>query len=328
MRVLVIGAAGFIGSHLVSALLERGQLAGRGIESLLLADAMPVRLPQGAQVEVRAETGDISDRAFIQHLASGVDTVFPLAATLTTEAEADFGKGLKVNLLALVELLEALRRRRDRQDKGREGAPRVVFASSIAAFGGALPDTVDDSVRQLPQTSYGTHKAIAELLINDYSRHGFIDGRALRLPIVLIRRGSPSPAVSDRVAAIVREPLLGRDTVCPFDPGTRMPVASVQRVAEALMAIHDLPASAFGDSRAMNLPALSVTAGQMVESLQQFKNAVRALGRVTFAPDAKLQAVVESWPKRFVSERASRHGIGSDASFDEIIRHFLSETSA
>ena len=323
MRVLVIGAAGFIGSHLVSALLERGQLAGRRIKSLLLADAMPVRGPRGAQVEVRAETGDISDRAFLQHLlADGVDSVFPLAATLTTEAVADFGKGLKVNLLALVDLLEALR-----QDKGRDAVPRVVFASSIAAFGGALPDTVDDSVQHLPQTSYGTHKAIAELLINDYSRHGFIDGRALRLPIVLIRRGSPSPAVSDRVAAIVREPLLGRDTVCPFDPGTRMPVASVQRVAEALMSVHDLPAVAFGDSRAMNLPALSVTAGEMVESLQRFKN-VRALGRVAFAPDAKLQSVVESWPKRFVSERASRHGIGSDASFDEIIRHFLSETAA
>jgi nucleoside-diphosphate-sugar epimerase len=325
MRVLVIGAAGFIGSHVVSALLERGQLAGRRIESLLLADAMPVRLPQGAQVEVRAETGDISDRAFIQHLASGVDSVFPLAATLTTEAEADFGKGLKVNLLALVDLLEALRQRRDRHGKGQ--APRVVFASSIAAFGGALPDTVDDAVQHLPQTSYGTQKAIAELLINDYSRHGFIDGRALRLPIVLIRRGAPSAAVSDRVAAIVREPLLGRDTVCPFDPGTRMPVASVQRVAAALIAIHDLPASAFGDSRAMNLPALSVTAGEMVESLQRFRN-VRALGRVTFSPDAQLQAVVESWPKRFVSERASRRGIGSDASFDEIIRHFLSETAA
>lgn len=328
MRVLVVGAAGFIGSHLVSALLERGQLAGRRIERLVLADAIPVRIPGGAQIEVTAETGDISDRTFLQRLlADGADSVFPLAATLTTEAEADFGKGLRINLLALIDLLEALRLRREGQKGGTHAVPRVVFASSIAAFGGALPETVDDSVQHLPQTSYGTHKAIAELLINDYSRHGFVDGRALRLPIVLIRRGSPSPAVSDRVAAIVREPLLGRDAVCPFDPGTRMPVASVQRVAEALMAIHDLPASALGDSRAMNLPALSVTAGEMVESLRRFKN-VRALGRVTFAPDAKLQAVVESWPKRFVSERASRHGIGSDASFDEIIRHFLSETAA
>jgi D-erythronate 2-dehydrogenase len=327
MRVLVIGAAGFIGSHLAAALLARGELTGRRIKTLVLADAMPIRLAQGAQFELRAETGDISDKAFIQHLASGVDTVFPLAATLTTEAEADFGKGLKVNLLGLIDLLEALRLRRDGRAKGRQAAPRVVFASSIAAFGGALSETVDDSVQHLPQTSYGTHKAIAELLINDYSRHGFVDGRALRLPIVLIRRGSPSPAVSDRVAAIVREPLLGRDTVCPFDPGTRMPVASVQRVAQALMAIHDLPASAFGDSRAMNLPALSVTAGEMVAALERFRNG-RELGRVSFAPDAKLQAVVESWPKRFVSERASRHGIGADASFDEIIRHFLSSAAA
>jgi nucleoside-diphosphate-sugar epimerase len=323
MKVLVIGAAGFIGSHLVTALLARGKLAGRRIESLVLADAMPVRLPQGKGIQVTAETGDVSDRAFIERLlAGGVDSVFPLAAALTTEAESDFGKGLRVNLLALIDLLEACRAARAARP-----APRLVFASSIAAFGGVLPETVDDSVKHVPQTSYGTHKAMAELLINDYSRHGFVDGRALRLPIVLIRRGSPSPAVSDRVAAIVREPLLGRDSVCPFDPDTRMPVASVQRVAEALIAIHDLPASAFGDARAMNLPALSVTAGEMVESLQRFRN-VRALGRVSFAPDAKLQAVVEGWPRRFISERASRHGIQADASFEEIIRHFLSETTA
>jgi D-erythronate 2-dehydrogenase len=315
MRVLVTGAGGFIGSQLVRALLARGTLGGRPLSSLVLADAAPVSLRHDGPIAIRTECGDVSDGAFIrQLLEGGVDSIFPLAATLTTEAEADFGKGLRVNVLALVHLLEFLRTLGQR--------PRLVFASSIAAFGGALPDTVDDSVAHVPQTSYGTHKAIAELLINDYSRHGLIDGRALRLPVVLTRPGAPSPAVSDRVAAIVREPLMGRDLACPFDPATRMPVASVQRVAQALVALHDLPAAAFGDSRAMNLPALSVTVAEMLASVERLRG-TRTLGKVTFAPDARLQAIVDGWPKRFVSERASRHGLRADTSFDEVIRSFL-----
>ncbi|HYD55767.1 MAG TPA: NAD-dependent epimerase/dehydratase family protein [Burkholderiales bacterium] len=306
MRILVTGAGGFIGSHLVRALLPRAS-------HLVLADASAFAAPTGKDVTVR--TGDIADGAFVKTLLEGgVDSVFPLAATLTTDAEADFGKGLRVNVLALVQMLELLRTLGQR--------PKVVFASSIAAFGGALPETVDDSIAQTPQTSYGTHKAIAELLLNDYSRRGFIDGRALRLPVVLTRPGAPSPSVSDRVAAIVREPLMGRDFACPFDPDTRLPVASVQRVARALLAIHDLPASAFGASRAMNLPALSVTVREMVEAVERHRGG-RTVGKITFAPDPKLQAIVEGWPRRFGSALASSHGIAADASMEEVIANFL-----
>jgi D-erythronate 2-dehydrogenase len=304
MRILVTGAGGFIGSHVVRALVAKGVPAS----ALLLADANRFDAPAGAKVEI----GDIAEPSFIRRLLEhGVRSIYALAATLTSDAEADFGKGLRVNVLGLIHLLEALRHV--------GGRPKLVYPSSISSFGGALPETVDDTIAHFPRTSYGSHKAIAELLINDYTRKGFIDGRALRLPVVLTRPGAPSTVVSDRVAAILREPLRGKDVACPLDPTTRIPVASVQRVAQALIAIHDLPPSAFGDTRAMNLPSLSVTIGEMVAAVERRK----AAGKITYAKDPVLQAIADDWPKRFVSERASRHGIVADASIDEVIEHFL-----
>lgn len=323
MRVLITGAAGFIGSRLTSELLARGQLidaqgTARPIGELVLADTVPIAAAAVAGgPRTRAELGDIRDRAYLQRLAGdGLDSVFHLASTLTIEAETGFERGLAVNVHGLMQLLEICR--------AQVRAPRLVFASSIAAFGGPLPATVDDTVALTPQTSYGTHKAIAELLINDYTRHGFIDGRALRLPIVLIRPGAATPAVSDRVAAIVREPLLGRDVACPLAPETRIPVASARRVAAALVAVHDLPASAFAHTRAMNLPSLTVSVGEMVAALQRVQRP-RPRGQVHWQPDPGLQRVVDGWPVSFVSELASRHGIAADANFDEIVATFIED---
>lgn len=324
MRVLILGAAGFIGKHLTNALLARGGLMNVGreepITELILADVHPVAPVPQSRIAIRTETGNCAELGFLQRLFDAeIDSIFPLAATLTTEAETNFSLGLQVNVLAFMQLLETCR--------GQRRAPRLIYASSIAAFGGPLPETVDDSVGHTPQTSYGTHKAIAELLIDDYTRHGFIDGRALRLPIVLIRPGAPSPSVSDRVAALVREPIKGEDVECPFDPQTPMPVASARRVAEALIATHDLPADAFGHTRAMNLPALTVTPQDMVAALKRVV-ADRRLGNVTFAPQAGLQAIVAGWPKRFVSALAARNDIHGDASFDDIIRTYLEDYPA
>lgn len=307
MRVLLLGAAGFIGSHLAATLRQRGTLCGQPITELLLADNRPVA--GGLQ-------GDICDAAFVQRLfARPVDAVFHLAATLTLDAEQDFARGLAVNVQALMQLLERCR--------AQGQAPSFVFASSISTFGGPLPDTVDDAVAQNPQTSYGTHKAMAELLINDYSRRGFIDGRVLRLPVVLTHPGPASGSVSDRIAALIREPLNGRDAVCPLAVDTRFPVASVQCVVNSFLALHALPAHRFGPTRVMNLPSLSVTPAEIAAAVQRRG----ASGRIVWQPDAQMQTIVDGWPRAFTSERALSLGLQADRHIDDIVTAYLESRS-
>ncbi len=307
MRVLLLGAAGFIGSHLAATLRQRGTLRGQPITELLLADNRPVA--GGLQ-------GDICDAAFMQQLfAQPVDAVFHLAATLTLDAEQNFAHGLAVNVQALMQLLERCR--------AQAQAPSFVFASSISTFGGPLPDTVDDPVAQTPQTSYGTHKAMAELLINDYTRRGFIDGRVLRLPVVLTHPGPASGSVSDRLAALIREPLNGRDAVCPLAPDTRFPVASVQSVVNSFLALHTLPASRFGPTRAMNLPSLTVTPAEIAAAVERRG----ASGRIVWQPDAPMQNIVDGWPRAFTSARALSLGLQADRHVDNIVAAYLENRS-
>ncbi|MET0334771.1 MAG: NAD-dependent epimerase/dehydratase family protein [Rhizobacter sp.] len=313
MRVLVLGAAGFIGSHLARALHQRGQLRGQPITSLVLADNRPAAALPGAEVL----QGDICDDTFLQRLfAQPVDAVFHLAATLTLDAEQDPARGLAVNVHALMRLMALCR--------AQGNCPAFVFASSISTFGGALPDTVGDHVPQTPQTSYGTHKALAELLINDDSRRGQLDGRMLRLPVVLTHPGPPSGSVSDRLASLIREPLNGRDAQCGLAPDTRVPVASVQRVVESFLALHALPASAFGPTRVMNLPSLTVTPGEIAAAMARHG----ATGRIDWQPDAQMQAIVDGWPRAFTSERALALGLTHDADVDALVRAYLETRNA
>jgi nucleoside-diphosphate-sugar epimerase len=321
MRVLVTGAGGFVGRRLVSALLNEPALTRSGgsaeqIGELILTDRSDAGLSSFAtDLRVRIEVGDFCKAEFRRVLfARRIDSIFHLAATLTTDAEADFAGGLQVNLLGVIDLLEDCRSGGHR--------PRFIFPSSIAAFGGPLPERVDDKISQTPQTSYGTAKAVAELLINDYSRHGFVDGRVLRLPVVLLRPGSPNPSVSDRVAAIVREPLHGVDVICPLMPETKIPVASVRCIAAALIKLHEVPADRFGHTRAMNLPSLTVTVAEMVETLAGF-DYPGPRGKISWERNDQLQAIVDGWPNAFVSDEASRLGIRSDASFSEILRAYV-----
>lgn len=316
MRVVVLGASGFIGSHLVAALRARKVVRGRPIDQLCLADLRAVALSDGDE----AVQGDIRDPAFLnQVFAKPVDAVFHFAATLTLDAEMDFARGLEVNVHALMRLLEACRAQFDAGGR----APSLMFASSISTFGGPLPDPVDDHVAQTPQTSYGTHKVIGERLIDDYARRGFIDGRVLRLPVVLTHPGAPSGlherSVSDRIAALIREPLSGRDASCPLASDTRFPVASVQRVVDALLALHDVPADRFGATRAMNLPSLTVTPAQIADAVKR----AGAAGGISWQPDAKVQAIVEGWPRAFSSERARQLGLAADADVDALVAAYL-----
>ena len=323
MRVLITGADGFVGRRLVSTLLNHPVLTRGGgdaepISELILTDRSGWGLRRfAADPRIRIEIGDFCDADFRRALFTRrVDSIFHLAATLTTDAEADFARGMQVNLLTVIDLLEDCRSGAHR--------PRFIYPSSIAVFGGPLPDRVDDKVSQTPQTSYGTAKAISELLINDYSRHGFIDGRVLRLPVVLLRPGSPSPSVSDRIASIVREPLHGMDVACPLKPETKIPVASVRCIAAALIKLHEVPADRFGHTRAMNLPSLTVSVAEMVDALEGF-DYPGPRGKVSWERNDQLQAIVDGWPNCFVSDEASRLGIRSDASFAEILRAYVED---
>lgn len=310
--MLILGAGGLIGQA-----ITRQLCADPGaITSLMLADRVPLPAPAGP-IPVHSATGDISDGTFVSRLLASADCVVHLAALLATETEADLDRGMDVNLRGLIGVLDGCRA----QSWTAGRVLRFVFTSSIAAFGGPLPEMFDDAVARTPQTSYGTHKAIAELLIDDYTRRGVLDGRVLRLPIVLGRDALSGTAVSDKVAALVRDPVLGRDMVCGIHPDTIMPVASAHRVAAALLRVAALPAEVFGHTRAMNLPSLSVTARELAEAAS--RGAVHRPGRVSWLPEPALQAVIEGWPRRFGSAYASGLGLASDINADEIVRHFL-----
>jgi len=323
MRVIVTGAGGFIGRHLVREVARRGRLAGfdgepRAVEELVLVDRSPFAVPELEGIRAEPLVGDLRDEAFLASaLEGGFDSLFHLAATLTIEAERDPATGWAVNLQLPVRLLEACR--------AAPRPPRFVYASSIAVFGGRLPESVaDDQVRR-PKTSYGTAKAITELLIDDYTRHGVVDGRALRLPVVIIRPGAPQPVVSDIIAGLAREPLNGKTVVSPLADGTGFPVVSVRQVATNLVALHDLPGSAFGDSRAVNQPGLTVTVEDIRQALLRVAGAKTA-ERLTVEPDTAIQGVVEGWPRRFVSEAAFDPPLAADPDLDGILRAYLAET--
>lgn len=323
MRVVITGAAGFIGRTLTAALIRQGQLIGPGqapapISNLVLADHIDFAAPSTdtGSIPIRKCIGDLCDAAYRKTLfEGGIGSLFHLAASLTTEAERDIALGIETNVLSLLGLLDLCR--------AQKTAPRFIFASSIATFGGTLPEVVDDSTVQTPQTSYGAHKVIAEQLISDHSRHNVLDGRALRLPIVVIRPKA-GRSVSDSVAAILREPLNGEDVDCPFRPDTVLPIVSVQAVIRALLKMHDMPGDAVGAFRAFNLPALSVTAAEMATASQAWPQ--RKPGKVNWRPDAQMQSIVAGWPARFESARARELGILPDTSLAEIIDAYLKDT--
>ncbi|HLJ63384.1 MAG TPA: D-erythronate dehydrogenase, partial [Stellaceae bacterium] len=241
MKIVITGGAGFIGKRLATALLDKGSLTAadgrqKAIEEIVLFDvAAPAGpLPSHPHIRVTAMTGDIADRETMKRVIDpATSTVFHLAAVVSAEAEADTDLGLRVNLDGTRAALDAARALGTK--------PRFVFASSLAVYGGDLPPEVSDDTPLTPQTSYGTQKAIGEALVNDYSRKGFIDGRALRLPTIVVRPGRPNRAASTWVSSLFREPLSGVETVCPVSRDAVMALLSPRRVIEAIVRLHDLP---------------------------------------------------------------------------------------
>jgi nucleoside-diphosphate-sugar epimerase len=325
MKVVITGGAGFVGRRLAQRLLERGSLAGPGgaataIDELWLFDvaAPQPALPQDQRLHIA--TGDIADSAAIRQLIDkGTGSVFHLAAVVSGQAEADTDIGYRVNLDGTRAVLEACR--------ALGSQPRLVFASSLAVYGGDLPETVADDTPLTPQTSYGNQKAIGELLVNDYSRKGYIDGRALRLPTIVVRPGRPNRAASTWASSIIREPLSGVGVSCPVGRDAVMALLSPRRLVTAIEQLHDLPGERFGFSRSVLLPGISVSVAEMVEGLKRAGGAT-AVERIRWEPDAVIQKIVAGWPRAIRAQRAERLGIKADRDIDEIIQAFIEDDLA
>ena len=326
MKLLITGGGGFLGARLARALLARGHLNGRDITELVLADIAPPPADLCADARVRQRTGALLTQTDALR-DEPFDGVFHLASAVSGDCETDFELGLRSNIDSTRALLDALR-----ANTNAGMAPtRLVFSSSVAVFGPdpAFPWTgiVSDTTIPTPQTSYGTQKLVCEHLVADYTRKGYIDGRAARLMTVTVRPGRPNGAASSFFSGIIREPLAGTESICPVDASVSHPVSSPARTVDGLIAVFEASRDAFQGRTAMNLPALNVRVADMLEALAQVAGpAVRA--RVRFERDERIAGIVANWPSGASAARAGRLGLKPHADFAEIIRQYIDDCSA
>ncbi len=323
MKLLITGGAGFLGARLARTLLQRGSLAGRKIEQLVLADQASARAELLDDARVSARVGALLGQCEALH-DEDFDGVFHLASAVSGECELDFDLGLRSNLDSTRALLDALRAR---QQKG-SLPTRLVFSSSVAVFGPdisvPMPARVADDTLPAPQTSYGVQKLICEHLVADYTRKGFIDGRAARLMTVTVRPGRPNGAASSFFSGILREPLAGEVSLCPVDATVAHPVSSPQRTVDGLIAVFEASRQALGGRLALNLPGLNVTVQQMLDALEAVAGPkVRAL--VRFERDERIAGIVANWPTGATSARAAALGLRPEANFEDIIRQYIAD---
>ncbi|MAY62756.1 MAG: NAD-dependent epimerase [Rhizobiales bacterium] len=315
MHVMVLGAAGMIGRKLIAALAKKGEINGRPIDRITGVDIVAPEMPV-SPLKCDAIAGDLSAEGMASRIvALRPDLIFHLAAIVSGEAEADFEKGYRINMDGTLALFEAIRR----EGEEKPYCPKLVFTSSIAVFGEPLPEEIEDTFFLTPLTSYGTQKAIGELLLADYSRRGFLDGIGIRLPTITIRPGKPNLAASGFFSSILREPLSGKEAVLPVGDDVRHWFASPRAAVGFLLHAAGLETERLGARRTLSLPGLSATVGEQIEALRRVAGE-KAVSLIRREPNAEIARIVQSWPKGFAAERAIALGFTAETSFDEIIR--------
>jgi D-erythronate 2-dehydrogenase len=316
MHILIIGAAGMVGRKLTQRLAADKRLAGRDITALTLVDLTLPQKPAGLDCAVTCRVADLASPGEAEKLVvERPDTIFHLAAVVSGEAEADFDKGYATNLDGTRYLFEAIRR----EGAKRTYRPRLVFTSSIAVFGAPFPEEIGDEFLSAPLTSYGTQKAIAELLLSDYSRRGFFDGIGIRLPTICIRPGVPNKAASGFFSNILREPLAGREAVLPVSLDVRHWFASPRAAAGFLVYAGSMDLAALGARRNLNLPGLVASVGDQIEALRRVAGQ-KAVRLIRHEPDDAIARIVDGWPRAFDARRAEALGFKAECSMEEIIK--------
>jgi len=326
MKLMITGGGGFVGARLARTLLTRGTLAGERIDRLVLTDIAPPPADLLADARVEARTGPLLAQTDALR-EEPFDGVFHLASAVSGECELDFDLGLRSNLDSTRALLDAIRAHVNAGGK----VPRVVFSSSVAVFGPdpavPLPKIVADDTLPAPQTSYGTQKLICEHLIADYTRKGYVDGRAARLMTVTVRPGRPNGAASSFFSGIIREPLAGMESICPVSPDVSHPVSSPSRTVDGLIAVYEASRDAFCGRTALNLPALNVRVSDMLDALEKVAGpAVRA--RVRFERDERIAGIVANWPSGASAARAARLGLQPHDNFADIVQQYIDDCAA
>jgi nucleoside-diphosphate-sugar epimerase len=312
MKVVIIGGAGMIGRKLAERLAGDGELGGRAIANLTLHDVVEGAAPAGSKVPVKVVTGDLPAAGEAQKLvADKPDVIFHLAAVVSGEAEQDFDKGYRINMDGGRSLLEAIRAAGHK--------PRLVFASSVAVFGAPFPEAIGDEFFTTPLTSYGTQKAICELLVSDYSRKGFVDGISIRLPTICVRPGKPNKAASGFFSNIMREPMAGQEAVLPVSDSVRHWHASPRAAVGFMRHAATLDLAKVGPRRALTMPGVSVTVAEQIAALKKVAGD-KVVARIRREPDPFIEKIVAGWPRNFAANRARELGFKADDSFEQIVR--------
>jgi nucleoside-diphosphate-sugar epimerase len=317
MHVMILGGAGMVGRKLSERIVAEGGLGGKPVEHLTLIDVIAPMTPHGFIGTTDCTAADLSvPGTAAEVLTTRPDIIFHLAAIVSGEAETDLEKGYRVNLDGMRFLLDAIR---GEQAKGGEWKPRVVFSSSIAVFGGDMPDVIGDEYFQTPGTSYGTQKAMCELLLADYARRGFIDGIGLRLPTVCVRPGKPNLAASGFFSNIIREPLVGLPAVLPVSDTVRHWMASPRATIGFLVHAAGLDTSLLRGRTTLSMPGLSVTVAEQIAALEKVAG-LKATALIRREPDERIIRIVDTWARGFDTSRAAGLGFVAETKFEEIIQ--------